>query len=81
MVCEFLPQEYKRKLLEVATIEDLVEAGYTPRGAYNTKRAGVISDERCERLVEVLGERALPVIEEALDEFTAEVEQFRAGKR
>ena len=77
MVCEFLPKEYKKRLLEVAEVEDLEEIGYTRRGAYNAKREGIISDERCERLVEVLGERALPVVEEALREFERQVGELR----
>ena len=78
MVCEFLPQEYKRRLLEIAEIEDLVEAGYSKKGAYTAKEKMVLSDEKCERLVHVLGDRALPVVEEALREFERQVEELKA---
>ena len=77
MVCEFLPSNYKRKLVEVASVEDLENAGYSKKGAYTAKEKLVISDDRCERLVEVLGDRALPIVEEALHEFEREVERLR----
>lgn len=77
MVCEFLPQQYKKRLLEIARVEDLESIGYTTRGAYNSKRAGIISDDRCEKLVQTLGEKALPIIEEALHEFEREVKELR----
>jgi aconitase B len=76
MVCEFLPKEYKKKLMKVAEIKDLITIGYTRKSAYNSRLAGVISDERCEKLIHVLGERALPIIEEALQEFTRQVEEL-----
>ena len=78
MVCEFLPQEYKRKLLEIASVQDLMEAGYSKKGAYTAKEKMVLSDEKCERLVHVLGDRALPVVEEALHEFERQVEELKA---
>jgi len=34
MVCEFLAVEYKRRLLQIATIEELQKVGYTKRTAY-----------------------------------------------
>ena len=73
MVCEFLTPEFKKKLLEVAEIKDLRAAGYTKKGAYNAKETGMMSDERCEKLVHVLGEKALPIIKEALQEFGQQV--------
>jgi hypothetical protein len=73
MVCEFLTPAFKKKLLEIAEIKDLRAAGYTKKGAYNAKETGMMSDERCERLVHVLGEKALPIIEEALREFGQQV--------
>ena len=76
MVCEFLPQSLKRKLLEIATVEDLVGAGFSKRGAYNAKKAEVISDERCEKLIHVMGDRALPVIREAFSWFKEELQEL-----
>jgi hypothetical protein len=73
MVCEFLPIEYKRKLLEIAAIDDLVSAGYLKSGAYKAKEKGVISDEKCEKLVQVLGDKAKDVLIQALREFAAQV--------
>jgi len=75
IVCEFLPPKYKRMLLEIATIDDLTneEVGYTKAGAYKAKEKGVISDERCEKLIAVLGEKARPVLIEALKEFASQV--------
>ena len=69
MVCEFLPSEYKKKLVNIASLDDLIAIGYTKRSAYNTRSNGIISDERCERLIRVLGDRAIPIIEEAFREF------------
>ncbi|MBB5253515.1 hypothetical protein [Sulfurisphaera ohwakuensis] len=77
MVCEFLPQQYKKRLLEIANIEDLERVGYTRRAAYNAKRLRVISDDRCEKLVQTLGEKAWPIIEEALREFEREVKELK----
>jgi hypothetical protein len=68
-----LTPEFKKKLLEVAEIKDLRAAGYTKKGAYNAKETGMMSDERCEKLVHVLGNRALPIIKEALHEFMQQV--------
>jgi len=73
MVCEFLPPKYKQKLLEIASINDLINAGYTKYGAYKAKEKGVISDERCEKLIAILGEKARPVLIEALKEFASQV--------
>jgi len=55
MVCEFLAVEYKRRLLQIVTIEELQKVGYTKRMAYQAKEKGVISDDRCEELVRILG--------------------------
>jgi len=76
MICEFLPTEYKKRLLKIATTEDLISAGFTQGSAYNAKRLGIISDERCDRLVSVLGEKALPIIKEALREFEGHVREL-----
>ena len=69
MICEFLPIEYKRRLVRVATVDDLIAVGYTPKSAQNAKRLEVISDARCDQLIMVLGKKALPIIEEAFDKF------------
>ena len=73
MVCEFLPVEYKRRLLQIATMEELQKVGYTKRRAYQSKEKGVISDDRCKKLVRILGRRAKRVLKEALEEFENEV--------
>jgi len=72
MVCEFLPVEYKKMLIAIATIDDLIEAGYSKAGAYKAKERGVISDEKCEKLVEVLGDKAREVLIAALKLFAIE---------
>ncbi|WP_342765584.1 hypothetical protein [Thermofilum sp.] len=77
MVCEFLSSEYKKKLMKLAEVEDLMAIGYTKKSAYNSRLVGVISDERCEKLIRVLGDRALPIIEEALREFMRQVEELK----
>jgi preprotein translocase subunit Sec63 len=77
MICEFLPLEYKKRLLQFATVDELVKAGYTLRSAYNAKRLEIISDERCDKLVKILGKKALPIIEEALNQFIKNVCEFR----
>jgi len=46
----------------IATIDDLMEAGYSKAGAYKAKERGVMSDEKCEKLVEILGDRAREVL-------------------
>jgi len=77
MVCEFLSKEYKSKLMRIAEVKDLISIGYTKKSAYNSRLAGIISDERCEKLIHILGERALPIIEEALHEFERQVEELK----
>ena len=72
MVCEFLPVEYKKMLIAIATIDDLIESGYSKAGAYKAKERGVISDEKCEKLVQVLGDRAREVFIAALKLFAIE---------
>ena len=74
MVCEFLSKKYKEKLIEIASVDDLVASGFTRRSAKNIKHQKIISDERCDRLVTVLGSRALPVLREALQEFVSQVQ-------
>jgi hypothetical protein len=74
MVCEFLPVKYKQILIEIATIDDLMQAGFTKAGAYKAKEKGVISDEKCEKLIQVLGEKARAVLLQALREFASQVE-------
>lgn len=76
MVCEFLPPKFKKQLLEIASIDDLVAAGYTRASAYKARELGVISDERCEKLVQVLGNAAKPILEEALNEFAAQLNKL-----
>ena len=73
MVCEFLPVKYKRELLEIATIDDLIASGFTKGGAYKAKERGVISDEKCEKLVQVLGNRANDVLIQALKGFASQI--------
>jgi hypothetical protein len=73
MVCEFLPIEHKKMLIAIATVDDLMRAGYSKSGAYKAKERGVISDEKCEKLVEVLGNRARPIIVDALKEFASQI--------
>jgi len=75
-ICEFLPVEYKKRLLNMANVNELQLAGYTYRSAYNAKRLEIISDERCDRLVEIMGKRALPILKEALDEFRQLVDEL-----
>jgi hypothetical protein len=71
-----LTPEFKKKLLGIAEIKDLRAAGYTKKGAYNAKETGMMSDEKCERLVHILGEKALPIIKEALQEFGQQVAEL-----
>ena len=73
MVCEFLPTDYKKMLIVIATIDDLMRAGYTKSGAYKAKERGVISDEKCEKLLEILGNRAREVLIDALKLFAIQV--------
>ncbi len=74
MVCEFLSPEYKRKLLEIATIDELMKSGFeTKAGAYKAKEKGVISDEKCEKLIAVLRDKARPVLIDALKEFASKL--------
>ena len=72
-MCEFLPPEFKKMLIEIATVNDLMNVGYSKSGAYKAKERGVISDEKCEKLIEVLGDRARPVIIDALKIFAISV--------
>jgi len=81
MVCEFLSKEYKKRLMKIAEVKDLMSIGYTRKSAYNSRLVGIISDERCERLVHVLGERAIPILEEALHEFESQVEELKRSSR
>ena len=73
MVCEFLPTDYKKMLIAIATIDELMEAGYSKAGAYKAKERGVIRDEKCEKLVEVLGNKAHEVLIDALKMFAIQV--------
>ena len=72
MVCEFLPTDYKKTLIAIATIDELMRAGYSKSGAYKAKERGVISDEKCEKLVQVLGDKAREVLIDALKLFAIE---------
>jgi membrane-bound ClpP family serine protease len=81
MVCEFLSKEYKKRLMKIAEVKDLMSIGYTRKSAYNSRLVGIISDERCEKLVYVLGERAIPILEEALHEFKSQVEELKRSLR
>jgi len=60
-------------LITIATIDDLMKAGYTKAGAYKAKERGVMSDEKCEKLVEVLGNKARDVLIDALRLFAIQV--------
>ena len=74
MVCEFSSTDYKRKLLEIATIDELMKSGFeTKAGAYKAKEKGVISDDKCEKLVKILGEKARPILLQALKEFASKL--------
>jgi len=74
VVCEFLSPDYKRKLLEIATVDELMKSGFeTKAGAYKAKEKGVISDDKCEKLVQVLGDKARPVLIDALKEFVSKL--------
>jgi hypothetical protein len=73
MVCEFLPPEFKKMLIEIATVNDLMNVGYSKSGAYKAKERGIISDEKCEKLVQVLGDRARLIIVDALKIFAIQV--------
>ena len=75
-ICEFLPREYKRRLLETASVDDLVAIGYARGSAYNAKALGIISDICCDNLVLRLGKRALPIVKEALDTFAQHVSEL-----
>jgi hypothetical protein len=77
MICEFLPIEYKRRLVRSATVDDLTAVGYTPKSAQNAKRLEIISDARCDQLILVLGKKALPIIEDALAEFAENVSKVK----
>jgi len=73
MVCEFLPTDYKKMLITIATIDELMRAGYSKSGAYKAKERGVISDEKCEALIQILGNRARDVLIDALKIFAIQV--------
>jgi len=73
MVCEFLSVEYKKKLLELAEINELVSLGYKKNSAYNIRKSGAMKDEKCEKLVTVLGDKARPVLIQALREFASQL--------
>jgi hypothetical protein len=77
MICEFLPIEYKRRLVRTATVDDLIAVGYTPKSAQNAKRLEIISDARCDQLIMVLGKKALPIVEDALAEFVENVSKVK----
>jgi len=72
-ICKFLPVKYKQILLELASIDDLIDAGYTKAGAYKAKEKGVISDRMCECLLQVLGDKARPILLQALQEFALQL--------
>jgi hypothetical protein len=78
MVCEFLTTQDKRKLMKMASLKELVKAGYKNEiSAYSARNLGIISDEKCEKLIQILGHRAVPIIEQALQEFTKQVNDFK----
>jgi len=53
----------------IATVDDLITVGYSKAGVYKAKERGIISDEKCERLLEILGDKARPVVVDALKIF------------
>ncbi len=73
MVCEFLSVQYKKKLLEIAEIEQLVALGYKKKSAYNIRKSGAMTDEKCEKLVAMLGDKARPILLQALREFASQL--------
>jgi hypothetical protein len=77
MICEFLPKETKKRLLEIASNSDLLKAGYARRSVYVIRQLGIISDEKCDKLIEALGERAIPIIEEACHEFENRINELK----
>ena len=77
MVCEFLNQFYRSKLVEIATVEELESVGYARKSARRIKRTKLISVEKCEKLVKVLGDRASPVLVEALRDFIRQYLQLK----
>jgi len=77
MICEFLPKDSKKKLLEIASNSDLLKVGYARRSVYVIRQLGVISDEKCDKLIEVLGEKAIPIIEEVYHEFGSRINEFK----
>ena len=78
MVCEFLTTKDKRKLMKMASIQELVKVGYKNEiSAYSARNLGIMSDEKCEKLIQILGHRAVPIIEQALQEFTKQVNEFK----
>jgi len=50
-----------------------MDAGYKKSGAYKAKEKLVLSDEKCEKLIQVLGEKARPILLEALREFASQL--------
>jgi len=60
-------------LITIATIDELMRAGYSKSGAYKAKERGVISDEKCEALIQILGNRARDVLIDALKIFAIQV--------
>ena len=63
-------------LITIATINELIEAGYSKAGAYKAKERGVMSDEKCEALIQILGDRAREVLIAALKLFAIEAGCF-----
>jgi hypothetical protein len=78
MVCEFLTTQDKKKLMKMASVKELVKAGYKDEiSAYSARNLGIMSDEKCEKLIQILGPRAVPIIENALQEFSKQVNEFK----
>lgn len=73
MVCEFLSFKHKEKLVELATEDDLLNAGYLPSSIRKIKQKKIISDGRCEKLVRSMGDRARPILLEAFQEFAKQL--------
>ena len=78
MVCEFLRTRDKRLLMKMASTHELVKAGFKNEiSAYSARRQGIISDAKCEKLIQILGPRAIPIVDQALQEFTKQVQAFK----
>jgi len=64
--------------MKMASVYELVKAGYKNEiSAYSARNLGIMSDEKCEKLIQILGPRAFPIINQALQEFTKQVNDLK----